>query len=1360
MVDVAHALGHARRHHGAAGQHAVPVPDLHPVVVGDPDRRCVFDRQPHHRAAAEEREHHGVLLVVRVDGPLGVGREVAQRDGVVSEVEGLGVALGRVQRRPPDGELLAQFRQPLVIQEEVHAAGECVPGLQALDVDGEGAVLPVAGLVARPLRARERLLRPGLHVRPADARVALPLDEIGEGQADALLHSREAFVRQPAVRGAGQRKDRLGGVFGALQGGTAVARAAPDEAVGGAQPGDLFDWAPGDALGAHAERLDERAQAGELVVNGAEVALDHGQGRHGLARHGLDVAGPPVLDLAEGLRRLSGRVVSERRGHEAAAHAQPVRREPREHARQVAERVPVRARLPRRVDGRVERVHERVQVGARQVALLVPGGGRQHHVAELPGARHPEVDGDEQVELADGRLITPHHVLGAQLRRGLRSQHVIQVRPHEMAQEVLVAFAGAAQEVGPPDEEEAGEVGGVVGVFDAEAQAAAAECVHDVVTRAHAGGLRLRGKLQWVAVEGRVGHLPAEPLSLGQRIDGRLAAQQTASQRRGQVVGPEDLIAPLVGGQVVPLRAAVLPRGATPVQGRGQRRPARQGTHLLLPHVVGPAAAVAPHAAAGEQQRHDRAVGHVGVEPVVDARAHDDHGPTFGHFRVACELAGDTCGDRRGDAREPLLPGGRVGLAGVVVACRPVAGQARPGDAVLGQEQVEHGGDQPAADAQRRDAAPQHVGLRPVEARQEHLDRLAAGRQERERRVDVAEIQVPVAFSRRRPAVAHRPVGHGRLPCRGVEDDRLPLRRLHLPPEVVGRQETVRCVAAFVLAQRDQERHVRVRLGVACEERHLAVDVELLEDDVAHGEREGSVHARRHRQPVVGELHVLGVIGGHDHDLLAGVARLHHEVRVRRARDGHVAAPDHEVGRVPPVRGLGHVGLVAEHLGRGRRQVGVPVVEGVLHASCERHVPRPRGVRDGRHGRDRTDARDTVGSPALDRVDVRRRAELERFLPGGAHEPAVPARVLVGASYLMIWGSNVPVTRTPDAHFMVEARYAGQKVVVVSPDYAEHVKFADDWLPVTAGMDGALALAMGHVVFKEFYVDREVPFFTRYANTYTDMPFLVTLREHEGSYTPDRFLTAHDLGRQVEAAEWKTVVFDAATGQPAVPNGSMGYRWSPSGEGHWNLDLGDIDPALTLLASGGEPVEVLLPRFDGPQADVLRRGVPALRVGGRLVTTVFDLLLAQYGVARPGLPGDWPAGYDDAGQPYTPAWQERLTGIPAAVAARVAREFARNAEVTEGRSMILMGAGINHWFNSDMTYRTIMTLLFACGCVGRNGGGWAHYVGQEKVRPLTGWATLASALDWSRPPRQNCGTEWYYLATDQWRYEVYGACLL
>ena len=51
------------------------------------------------------------------------------------------------------------------------------------------------------------------------------------------------------------------------------------------------------------------------------------------------------------------------------------------------------------------------------------------------------------------------------------------------------------------------------------------------------------------------------------------------------------------------------------------------------------------------------------------------------------------------------------------------------------------------------------------------------------------------------------------------------------------------------------------------------------------------------------------------------------------------------------------------------------------------------------------------------------------------------------SSYMILWGSNIPQTRTPDAHFMTEARYKGQKVVVVSPDYAGHTKFADHWLP-------------------------------------------------------------------------------------------------------------------------------------------------------------------------------------------------------------------------------------------------------------------------------------------------------------------------
>ena len=64
------------------------------------------------------------------------------------------------------------------------------------------------------------------------------------------------------------------------------------------------------------------------------------------------------------------------------------------------------------------------------------------------------------------------------------------------------------------------------------------------------------------------------------------------------------------------------------------------------------------------------------------------------------------------------------------------------------------------------------------------------------------------------------------------------------------------------------------------------------------------------------------------------------------------------------------------------------------------------------------------------------------------------------------WGSNVPQTRTPDAHFYTEVRYKGTKSVVVSPDYAEATKFADLWLHPKQGTDAALAMAMGHVILQ------------------------------------------------------------------------------------------------------------------------------------------------------------------------------------------------------------------------------------------------------------------------------------------------------
>ncbi|MGG4344791.1 nitrate reductase subunit alpha [Paenibacillus lautus] len=368
------------------------------------------------------------------------------------------------------------------------------------------------------------------------------------------------------------------------------------------------------------------------------------------------------------------------------------------------------------------------------------------------------------------------------------------------------------------------------------------------------------------------------------------------------------------------------------------------------------------------------------------------------------------------------------------------------------------------------------------------------------------------------------------------------------------------------------------------------------------------------------------------------------------------------------------------------------------------------------------------------------------------------------AGYLIMWGSNVPLTRTPDAHFMTEVRYKGTKVVSVAPDYAENVKFADNWLAPNPGTDAAIAQAMTHVILKEFYHERQEPMFLNYAKQYTDMPFLILLDEFEGGYKAGRFLRASDLGDITQHAEWKPVIIDENTNEITVPNGTMGQRWEQDKK--WNLilereDGSVIAPALSVKAQGGERQTISFPFFDNNANGTFERQIPAKTIQladgtERLVVTVYDLMLSQYGIGQAdnGLDAD---GYKDADSFYTPAWQEKITGVKPSIVVQIAREFAQNSLETGGRSMIIMGAGINHWFNSDTIYRSILNLVILTASQGVNGGGWAHYVGQEKCRPIEGWSTVAFAKDWQGPPRQQNATSFFYFATDQWKYEEMGA---
>ncbi|HEY6966053.1 MAG TPA: nitrate reductase subunit alpha, partial [Burkholderiales bacterium] len=395
------------------------------------------------------------------------------------------------------------------------------------------------------------------------------------------------------------------------------------------------------------------------------------------------------------------------------------------------------------------------------------------------------------------------------------------------------------------------------------------------------------------------------------------------------------------------------------------------------------------------------------------------------------------------------------------------------------------------------------------------------------------------------------------------------------------------------------------------------------------------------------------------------------------------------------------------------------------------------------------------------------------------------------SSFIIAWGSNVPQTRTPDAHFFTEVRYKGAKTVAVTPDYSEVAKLCDIWMHPKQGTDAAVAMAMGHVILKEFYFPdggrERSAYFDDYVRRYTDMPMLVLLKEHklpggETIMVPDRYARASDfegaLG-QANNPEWKTVAFDQA-GKVVPPQGAIGFRWGPDGradQGQWNLEAkeaqgrSEVKLKLSVLEGGApskETAKVGFPYFGGiqsehfpnnKQSDVLVRTVPVQRIalgkGEALVATVFDLQVANYGVAR-GLPGELAAKNFDDNTPYTPAWQERITGVPRAQLITVARQFAENAHKTEGKSMVIIGAAMNHWYHSDMNYRGVINMLMLCGCIGQSGGGWAHYVGQEKLRPQTGWTALAFALDWIRPPRQMNSTSFFYAHTDQWRYEKLG----
>ncbi|MBK1717318.1 nitrate reductase subunit alpha [Thiocystis violacea] len=383
------------------------------------------------------------------------------------------------------------------------------------------------------------------------------------------------------------------------------------------------------------------------------------------------------------------------------------------------------------------------------------------------------------------------------------------------------------------------------------------------------------------------------------------------------------------------------------------------------------------------------------------------------------------------------------------------------------------------------------------------------------------------------------------------------------------------------------------------------------------------------------------------------------------------------------------------------------------------------------------------------------------------------------SAYWIVMGSNLPMTRTADAHFASEHKYNGGKLVNLSPDYSDVTKFADLWVPVRPGTDTAFILSCIHVILQEFHVNRRSQYFHDYVAQYTNLPFLVILDEEGDHYASGRFLRASDLEayQDEELGDWKIPCL-GKDGELHLPGGSLGFRWEERNTGRWNLKNEDavtaqpFEPMLTLMDGDYEEVIVEYADFThtfnvefgttalrGEKAQKSLRGVPSRvmtkKDGTKVrVATAYDLLLASFGVNR-GLSGaGYPKDYDDASQAYTPAWQEQETGVDRNLAIRVAREWADTAEKTQGKCLFITGSGILHWYHGgSLTYRSEAVMGILTGCQGRNGGGFAHYVGTEKIRNMAAIGTIGNAADWGNVGRQMNSTSYFYFHTDQWRYD-------
>ena len=129
---------------------------------------------------------------------------------------------------------------------------------------------------------------------------------------------------------------------------------------------------------------------------------------------------------------------------------------------------------------------------------------------------------------------------------------------------------------------------------------------------------------------------------------------------------------------------------------------------------------------------------------------------------------------------------------------------------------------------------------------------------------------------------------------------------------------------------------------------------------------------------------------------------------------------------------------------------------------------------------------------------------------------------LVHSRFIIIWACNMISTNLHLWPFVVEAQRRGAKVVVIDPVRHRTAKHADWYLPIRPGTDGALALAMMHVIIAEGLTDEA--YVRDHTVGYAD------LAERVRQYPPE--WAAEQTG--IPAEDIRTLAREYATSQPSM----------------------------------------------------------------------------------------------------------------------------------------------------------------------------------------------------------------------------------